>query len=140
MALVLPVFLLLLAVGYTGWDAMHQTIGMTSAARAGAIVAANDMQNSVSQNQALSDATVAINAEEGSGTTYKCQTSPAVGSCSASACSNDCVTLSTSTGTQSGSAGLTIDLVTITITRSMSADIPLVSGVRVAATATARYQ
>ena len=65
MALVLPFVLLVLGTAYTGWDAMHRTIGLTSAARAGTISAANDLQNGKSCTTALTDATSAVNAEEG---------------------------------------------------------------------------
>ena len=140
LALVLPVFLLLVAVAFTGWDAIHQTIGLTSAARAGVIEAASDLQNAKPTPQALSDATAAINAEEGAANTYKCQTNPAFGSCTTSACANNCVTLGTSTGSQTGAAGLTVDLVTVAISRSLSSDLPIVSGVKLVSSATARYK
>jgi len=122
MALVLPFVLLVLGAAYTGWDAMHRTIGLTSAARAGTISAANDLQNGKSCTTALTDATNAVNAEEGvtgvytavtvgSGlapctttTTCTAVTTPAV----APAMTGSCVTLGTTTGTLSTGQGLTV--------------------------------
>ncbi len=155
MALVLPFVLLVLGAAYTGWDAMHRTIGLTSAARAGTISAANDLQNGKSCTTALTDATSAVNAEEGftappypytavtvaSGlapctTTTTC----AAVTASAPATAGSCVTLATSTGTLSTGQGLTVGLVTITVTRSVATDLPIVPGIKVAANGTARYK
>ena len=129
LALVLPVVAVLLGVAYTGWDAMHQTIGLTSAARAGAIDAANDLENGESSTQALTDATSAINAEEGVSNVYT----------NGSGCTNNCVALSTGTGSQSHGAGVTVGIVTITITRTMGSDLVVVPGVKLVTQATARY-
>jgi hypothetical protein len=154
MALVLPFVLLVLGAAYTGWDAMHRTIGLTSAARAGTISAANDLQNGKSCTTALTDATNAVNAEEGvtgvytavtvgSGlapctttTTCTAVTTPAV----APAMTGSCVTLGTTTGTLSTGQGLTVGLVTITVSRSVATDLPIVPGIKVAANGTARYK
>ncbi len=70
LALVIPLVMLLLGAAFNGWNGMQESIRLTSAARAGAIVAANDLTASSShpamtQSQALADATTAINAEEG---------------------------------------------------------------------------
>ncbi len=124
MALILPVVLLVLGAAYTGWDAMRQTIGLVSAARAGVIMAANDLQNGKS-SAALSDATAAVNDEEGVSGLFS----------SGPGCTNNCVALTSGPGPLSA-----VGLVTITITRSVGTDIPVVPGINVAAHATARYQ
>src|SRR5580693_2663826 len=64
-ALVLPLVILIVAVAFNGWDGMQKTIRLTSAARAGAIVAASDLAAGDSQQTAWNDAVTAINAEEG---------------------------------------------------------------------------
>ena len=68
--------ILLLGVAFNGWNGMQESIRLTSAARAGAIVAANDLTSTSShpamtQDQALDDATTAINAEEGAPTSTR---------------------------------------------------------------------
>jgi Flp pilus assembly protein TadG len=122
MALVLPVMALLLGVAYTASDAMHSTIGLTSAARAGAIVAANDLRNSMSSTQALTDATSTVNAEENVNI-YQ----------SGGGCTDNCVTLAQPTGGSSS-----INLVQITITHSVTSALPLLSGIKVSTQAAAR--
>lgn len=44
MVVILPLVLILLSFAFMGWDSMQQSIRLTSAARAGAIKAANDLQ------------------------------------------------------------------------------------------------
>jgi Flp pilus assembly protein TadG len=136
LALALTVLLVLLGGTYTGWAAMHQSVQLTSAARAGAIVAANDLQGhpAMPSCQVLTDATAAVNAEQGASSTYR----PSGSGCSGT-CGSDCVTLSTTTGPLSASAGITEDLVTITVTGGIAAQIPVVPGIRVSGAATARY-
>ncbi len=135
MALILPVMMLILGAAYTGWDAMRQTIGLSSATRAGVIMAANDLQNSKSASDLL-DATAAINAEEGVNGLFTYSGEP--GKPPGYVCTNNCVSLTTSAPGISGVA--TFGLVTITITRSVGTDLPIVPGINVAAHATARYQ
>ncbi len=62
-ALILPVIVLLVAIAFNGWSALQSSIRLTSAARAGAIAAANDLgaPNNKSTSTALADATTAIN-------------------------------------------------------------------------------
>jgi Flp pilus assembly protein TadG len=129
MSLVLPVMLLLLGVAYTGSDAMHQQIGLTSAARAGAIVAAHDRQLKPTPKDlptTLADAVIAVNDEEASGTRYK-----------STPCGSDCVTYAETTGTAL-SDGTSITLGTITITHAVVADLPVLSGINLTAQAAAR--
>ena len=47
LALVLPLVILLLGVAFNGWNGMQATIRLTSAARAGAIVAAADLTSNI---------------------------------------------------------------------------------------------
>jgi Flp pilus assembly protein TadG len=126
MALVMPLLVLILAMAYTGWDATQQAIGLATAARAGAIMAENDLRHGQSQAQALTDATSAINAEEGGGSVYS----------SGGGCTTNCVTLATSTGTRFGSQ---LQLVTITVTHRVAPDIPVLSGITVVGHATGAY-
>jgi Flp pilus assembly protein TadG len=66
-AISLPVLLLLLAVAYVGWQAVHTVIALNGAARAGAVTAANDVRKGgVSTSQEATDVTTAVNAEQGS--------------------------------------------------------------------------
>ncbi len=65
-AISLPVLLLLLALAYVGWQAVHTVIALDGAARAGAIAAANDIRKGDSTIQEGTDVTSAVNAEEGS--------------------------------------------------------------------------
>ena len=123
---ILPLMVLLLGGGFTAWEGMQRSIRLTTAARAGAIVAANDLQSGT--GNAWSDATLAVNQEEGVTNVYQNTSSSAA----------DYVNMAQSTDTLDGT-GLTIHVVTITITHTV---IPLVSGVwkvPVSASATARY-
>jgi Flp pilus assembly protein TadG len=130
LALALSVLLLLVGVAFTGWDALHQTVGVTSAARAGAISAANYLQTTAQPSlcQALTDATSAVNAEEGTGGTFRAS------GCGNPPCTTDCVSVAEVTGALSG-----INLVTVSIAGSIADDTPLVQGIHVSASATARY-
>ena len=121
----LPLVVLLFGVAFTGWQGMQTSIRLTTAARAGAIVAANDLK---SGGNALDDATLAVNQEEGVTNVYQ-DTSPS---------SDNYVSMSVTTDTL-GSAGLTIDVVKISIAHTV---LPLVPGVwklSVTSSATARY-
>ncbi len=127
LALVLPLVILLLGVAFNGWNGMQQSIRLTSAARAGALVAANDLSSNPSQKQADDDATTAINAEEGTNV-YQDIDSGA----------NDYVSLSTAPNiTISGN--VTISTVTITVSHSSNSFVPFVGGIPVTTHATARY-
>jgi len=121
LALALPILALLLGVAFNGWNGMQLSVRLTSAARAGAIQAANDLGTNPNDTQtAWNDATTAINVYQ-----------------NVNAASNDYVTLSTSTESVSG--GITINLVTITIHETTSNLVPVVASFPVTAHATARY-
>jgi len=139
MALLLPLILLLVAIAFTGWSALQQTISLTSAARAGAIKAANDLAQagqgpgtcpvgSGATATAWQDATNAINSEEGT-SVYQCSNSGA----------DDYVTLTTTTDSLNGTLSTPMSLVTITLSHNVGAWIPVVSNLHVTATATGRY-
>ena len=134
LALVVPIVILLMGVAFNGWNAMQSSIRLTSAARAGAIVAANDLTNSsthpaLSTSVALADATNAINSEEGS-------TNPALYQ-SADSSANNYVSLSQSTQTISG--WISVSVVTISISHSSLSFVPFVGSFPVTTHATARY-
>jgi Flp pilus assembly protein TadG len=119
-ALVLPLIVLLVGIAFNGWDAMQTSIRLTSAARAGAIAAANALGAGYPQNTAQTDATTAIDQEEGSGSNLQAY-----------------VTVSPpQTETLSGT---TISTVTVTISPSPITLIPFVEKISVATHATARF-
>jgi Flp pilus assembly protein TadG len=125
MSLVIPMVFILLGVVYTASDAMHSAIGLTSAARAGAIMAASDLStDSSNTTKAVDDATAAINAEEN--VSFYQKAGPG--------CTNNCVTLTKTVGSASS-----ITLAQITITHSVATGIPVVSGINISVKATARY-
>jgi Flp pilus assembly protein TadG len=129
LALVVPLVILLLGIAFNGWNAMQESIRLTSAARAGAIVAAQDLSGPNSGN-ALGDATNAVNAEEfGPGVTgiYQDDNSGA----------NNYVSMSPPT-TQNAD-GVTIKVVTITISQSSASFVPFVGSFPVTTHATASY-
>lgn len=132
MSLILPVVLLLLGVAWTASDAMHNSIGLTSAARAGAIIAAGDLtldSSSAGRTTALNAATAAVNAEEGTSGPPALYTTDD----GSSLCPLNCVTLTYPTNSSS------INLAQITITHSVLSGVPLVSSIDISAHATARY-
>lgn len=132
LALVIPLVVLLLGAAFNGWNGMQSSIRLTGVARAGAILAANDLTATSShpattQDQALTDATTAINAEEGATNVYQSTDSGA----------NNFVSITTQNDTLS--AGVTISVVTITISHASVSFVPLVGGFPVTTHATARY-
>jgi Flp pilus assembly protein TadG len=134
LALVIPLVMLLLGVAFNGWNSMQESIRLTSAARAGAIVAAHDLTatasnpTGTSQKVADDDATTAINAEEGATAVYQDTDSGA----------NNYVSL-TPNPNITISAGVTISTVTITISHSSVSFVPFVGSFPVTTHATARY-
>ncbi|HZS15531.1 MAG TPA: TadE/TadG family type IV pilus assembly protein [Candidatus Dormibacteraeota bacterium] len=76
-AVALPLFMLLIAVCFSASSAMNSSIGLTGAARAGAIAAANDVSANanVALSTELADAVLAVNEEEGCGSCYTGATS-----------------------------------------------------------------
>jgi Flp pilus assembly protein TadG len=71
-SLAFPIFLLLCAVAFTGSQAMGSVIGLSGAARAGAIAAANDVSanSNVPVATELAHAVAAVNYEEGCNACY----------------------------------------------------------------------
>jgi len=132
LVIVLPLVALLLGVAFNGWSGMQLAERLTSAARAGAIQAANELGSASppSTQTVLDDATKAVNAEEDSGV-YQDSDSGA----------DDYVSMTTSPQTISTANGgtLNINVVTITITQRSSSLVPFVGTFPVTAHATARY-
>ena len=126
-ALVLPLVLLLMGAAFNGWSATQLSVRLTSAARAGAIEAAHDLSIDPALTQtALTDATTAINGEEGVTGVYQ----------DTNAGADNYVSMSESTQVASG---VTINVVTITITASSGPLIPFVRDLSVSAHAAASY-
>jgi Flp pilus assembly protein TadG len=129
-ALVVPLIMMLVGIAFNGWSALQSSIRLTTAARAGAIAAANDLgpPNNKTTSTALTDATTAINNEEGVTNVYQ----------HTNAAANNYVSLSISTDTLSGT-GVTINVVTIQIMHQVTAWVPVASLPPLNAKATARY-
>jgi Flp pilus assembly protein TadG len=128
LALVIPLVMLLLGAAFNGWNGMQESIRLTSAARAGAILAANDLTtNPGAVGQAAIDATKAINAEEGTPGLYQSSSSGA----------NNYVSVSTQSDTIS--SHITINVVTVTISHASVSFVPFVGSFPVTTHATARF-
>jgi hypothetical protein len=113
-------------IAFNGWDAMQVSIRLTSAARAGAIAAANAIalgQSSAAQGDAIN----AINQEEGGGGTFQANPSRP-----------NYVNVVTNSSEPLSNGG-TIGTVTVTITPSSITLIPFIQQISVATHATARY-
>lgn len=128
--LVLPVVALLMGVAFNGWNALQLSIRLTSAARAGAIEAANDLAAKDSQQVAWDAATAAVNAEEGDTGVYQ----------DTNAQAPDYVDMKTSTQeVTSSNSTVQIQVVQITISQTSATLVPFVTNLSVNAHATARY-
>jgi Flp pilus assembly protein TadG len=128
LALVIPLVMLLLGAAFNGWNGMQESIRLTSAARAGAIVAANDLTTKPGAvAQAATDATTAINSEEGTPGLYQSGNSGA----------NNYVSVSTQSDTIS--SNITINVVTVTISHASVSFVPFVGSFPVSTHATARF-
>jgi Flp pilus assembly protein TadG len=129
-ALVLPLVILIVAVAFNGWDGMQKTIRLTSAARAGAIVAASDLAAGDSQPAAQDAAVNAINAEEGVTGVYQ----------DANSSQPNYVGIQTPQQTlSSGTTTVIVKVVTITVSPSSVTLVPYVGHISVTTHATARY-
>jgi hypothetical protein len=119
---------LLLGVAFNGWSGMQLAVRLTSAARAGAIQAANELGSATPPPTptVLNDATKAINAEENAAGLYQ----------NSNAAANDYVSMAQS---QSTSSGVTMNVVTITISQRSGSLVPFVGTFPVTVHATARY-
>jgi Flp pilus assembly protein TadG len=131
-ALVLPLLVLLVGIAFNGWDAMQVSIRLTSAARAGAIAAANALSLDEPTNSVKQAAIDAINQEEGGGSTFQGDSSQPN---SVSVVTNTSESLNDDGNGDTG----TIGTVTVTITPSSITLIPFVQQISVATHATARY-
>lgn len=130
-ALVLPLLILLMSVAFNGWNGIQLDLGLTSAARAGAITAANDLSQGQGAN-ALTDATSAINAEEGVTGVYQ----------STMAGAPNYVSISETPDTVTAippESPITINVVTITISGASVSLVPVIGNIAVSAHATAEY-
>jgi Flp pilus assembly protein TadG len=134
-ALILPLVVLLIGVAFNGWNAMQLDIGLTSAARAGALQAANDLAtgklsdqscSTAGSQQVVCDATNAINLEEN--TTVYQYTNPQQPNY-----------VSSSTPPATTIDGIPVSIVTISISPSPVDLIPYVGDISVNAHASARY-
>ncbi|MEO8898069.1 MAG: TadE family protein [Candidatus Dormibacter sp.] len=143
-AFVLPLMLLMVAGAYTMWTGLHSVIGLTSAARAGSLTAANQLAkmgkkpmagtyaySGADLNAVLSSAVAAVNAEEGV-TTYQ-KAGPL---CTAT---NGCVSIS-STPIPAGTDPATgqqayLAEVTISISQAIAPPVALISQYTVSAVA-----
>ncbi len=126
LAILLPVVGALLGIVFNGWDAMQQSIRLTSAARAGAIAAANDWANSSSAN-AQTDALAAVNDEEN---TSAYQDRNGAG--------DNYVDIPSALTSETTSGGVTIKTITVTITHASVTLVPIVWNIHVTTRATAR--
>ena len=128
-----PLIAILVGVAFTGWSALQTTVGLTSAARAGAIKAASDYAGGASLGTARCDARDVINSEENT-TIFQC-TNPA-------AAFYVTVTppgTSTSIAASGTSPAITMNIVTVSISKTVSAFTPIAWNIPVSASATARY-
>lgn len=130
-ALVLPLIALMMAVAFNGWDGIQLDLRLTSAARAGAIQAANVLaaNNGGSPNDA---ATSAINSEEDT-TVY--QDNNPTGADFVNVVYPDNETIAAS----GGNAAIAMQLVTVTISNVSVTLVPIVGNISVSAHASARY-
>ncbi len=131
-ALVLPLVILLMSVAFNGWNGIQLDVRLTSAARAGALQAANALATNPTQVAAAWGlATNAVNLEENS-TIYQNTDSSLP----------DYVNL---TQTQSpvahgpGEPAITVNVVTITISQASVALVPVIGKISVSAHAAAEY-
>jgi Flp pilus assembly protein TadG len=136
-ALILPLVVLLIGVAFNGWNAMQLDIGLTSAARAGALQAANDLANNTFSDPSCTtvacDATNAINQEES--TTIYQYTNP-------SAANYVSVTTPpqiTIPDTPPGAPTVTMNIVDVSISPAAVDLIPYVGDISVNVHASARY-
>ena len=139
-ALVLPLIILIMGVAFNGWNGMQQAVRLTSAARAGAIIAANDLATDVAPDptqpptqteidSALTDATTAVNQEEGVSGVYQ----------SGNPSWSNYVSIATQNVPISSTPTLAINTVTITISPASVTLIPFVGHISVTTHAVARF-
>jgi Flp pilus assembly protein TadG len=130
-ALVLPLVILIVAVAFNGWDGMQTSIRLTSAARAGAIVAASDLAAGDPQATVTTDTLNAINAEEGVTGVYQAS--------SKSAPNYVDIETPPQQTLSSGATSVVVNVVTVTISPAAVTLVPYVGHISVTTHATARY-
>ena len=140
-AIILPFFLFLLAGGFSVWEGLHGSVNLTSAARAGALVASGDLRGGCNANavppvpvcppptpaallSAANKAVAAINAEEQTAV-YN----------NAPGCTSNCVTVTLVTGPRTGT-----NEVQVSVQSRVLPAIPGLPVLGVTATATASYE
>jgi Flp pilus assembly protein TadG len=116
---------LLLAVAFNGWDGIQLDINLTSAARAGAVAAAESLVKDPTADYKTA-AVNAINEEEGTTAVY--QTNPSL---------PDYVTVTTAP--QAVSSGPNINVVTVSISNVSVTLVPVVGAISLSTHASARY-
>jgi len=137
-ALVLPLLALIMGIAFNGWNGMQLGIGLTSAARAGAVQAANELAGDVAADpaqpptaaqvqNAWDDATNAVNKEEGGSAVYQ-NTNP-----------NATNYVAMSEATETIQSGATMNVVRVTISGVSFDLVPVVGNIAVTAHAAARY-
>lgn len=131
-ALVLPLLALLMGVAFNGWNGIQLDINLTSAARAGAVAAANSLAGNSNPstsdiNNATGLAITAINQAEGVSNVYQGDPSQA-----------DYVNVTTSPG-QPLQSGITINVLEVTISNVSVTLVPVVGAISLSAHASARY-
>ena len=125
-AVIMPFFLFLLVGGFSLWEGLHGSVNLTSAARAGALVASNDLRaNPAAIGLAATDATAAVNAEEQTNIYHP----------SGGACPNNCVTVTKINGALSGTTE-----VVVTVQTTVASALPGLPALNVQARATASYE
>lgn len=138
-AIVLPLLMVLMAVAFNGWNALQLSIHLTSAGRAGAIKAANDLAAGDSTQTAWNDATEAVNLEEGlsAGSGASCISGSTYQNCDPSG--SDYVSFSTTN--QTTSTGIALSVVTVQISSPADTLIPIpgLDDLNVTAHGTATY-
>ena len=129
----LPLVILLLGIAFNGWNGMQESIRLTSAARAGAIVAAKRSvgdPNGSNTRTVLDDATTAVNEEEfGPGAPVSTKTMTRAPTTTSACRRRQPIT----------PTDVTINVVTITISQSSASFVPFVGSFPVTTHATARY-
>ena len=142
-ALVLPLVILLVSVAFNGWNGIQLDLRLTGAARAGVLVAANELSNDVTMvngggpptqaqlDKAQTDAATAINNEENT-TVY--QTDPTKPDYVSLTPGSDAIP-----GGATGESPFTINVVTITISQASVSLVPVIGNISVSAHATSEY-
>jgi Flp pilus assembly protein TadG len=140
-AIVLPLMLLLVGGAYTMWTGLHSAIGVTSAARAGALTAANQLATTKVQpatgpgapytwaqlNAVLVSAVASVSAEDGVVTYHPGPCAVGVEPCRPTPCAvgQACVSItSTNVPTDNGTY---LPVVTVSVSQSIAPQVPVMT-------------